>query len=90
MIQITEDKASHAAYGSFDQELSKEISRLSSLREAISDEKISGRKVCVLIAVILANIIIVWYNMPGYPYLWVAASLYFYLFYPMLPLALFP
>jgi len=90
VIQITEDKASHAAYGSFDQELSKEISRLSSLREAISDEKISDRKVCVLIAVILANIIIVWYNMPGYPYLWVAASLYFYLFYPMLPLALFP
>jgi len=76
--------------GSTDQALTEEINRLLNLRQTITHETICRRSFAVLIGVILVNILLIWHYKSIYPFLWVAASLYFYLFYPMLPLALFP
>ena len=76
--------------GSADQALTEEINRLLNLRQTITHETICRRSFAVLIGVILVNILLIWHYKSIYPFLWVAASLYFYLFYPMLPLALFP
>jgi len=68
----------------------QEIERLEDLRQTITHETICRASFAVLIGIILANILLIWHYRSTYLFLWVAASLYFYLFYPMLPLALFP
>lgn len=76
--------------GSLNEAVQEEINRLVSLRDTITHETIKRRSVAVLIGIILCNILLMWYYQSSYPFLWIASSLYFYLFYPMLPLALFP
>ncbi|HOJ95281.1 MAG TPA: hypothetical protein PK024_00365 [Methanospirillum sp.] len=68
----------------------EEINRLVFLRDTITHETMKRRSGAVLIGIILCNILLMWYYQSTYLFLWVASSLYFYLFYPMLPLALFP
>jgi len=70
--------------------LSDEINRLSGIREDISQEKISPVSFGVLIGICFLNILLIAVLKFDYLFFWVASSLYFYLFYPMLPLFLFP
>lgn len=91
MIDIKDSTKNGDLYpGSLDQNLSEEINRLENLRQIITHETICRESFAVLIGVILVNILLIWHYRSTYLFLWVAASLYFYLFYPMLPLALFP
>jgi hypothetical protein len=76
--------------GSLKEAAQEEINRLVLLRDTITHETMKRRSGAVLIGIILCNILLMWYYQSSYLFLWVASSLYFYLFYPMLPLALFP
>ncbi|HOL41113.1 MAG TPA: hypothetical protein PLY78_04700, partial [Methanospirillum sp.] len=58
----------------------EEINRLVFLRDTITHETMKRRSGAVLIGIILCNILLMWYYQSTYLFLWVASSLYFYLF----------
>ncbi|MDD1724826.1 MAG: hypothetical protein LUQ07_06835 [Methanospirillum sp.] len=68
----------------------EELQRLDSVLEMVSREKIRIIPYSVLILAFLVTGAMIWYYQIMYLYYWVASSLYFYLFYPMLPVFLFP
>lgn len=68
--------------------MSDEITRLEGLLTGIARDQIPLRAYGVLGAVILLNIVLLAGDTRTYMVLWILSSLYFYLSYPLLPLAL--
>lgn len=70
--------------------LDEEIGRQSRAREAITREKLAPAALGILVLAVIVNI--AGYASMGRSFLlvWISASLYFYLFYPLLPLFAFP
>lgn len=71
-------------------EIDREHDRISQIKSIIIHEKLGWPAIVVLISAILLNIIGMITQTTTYMLLWISASLYFYIFYPMLPLFLFP
>ncbi|MBN1166934.1 MAG: hypothetical protein JXA44_07360 [Methanospirillaceae archaeon] len=71
-------------------EIDREYDRISQIKSIIIHEKLGWPAIVVLIIAILLNITGMITQTTTYMLLWISASLYFYIFYPMLPLFLFP
>jgi len=72
------------------EKINKEIERLSKIKTTILNEKLSLGSIIVLIIAVVFNIWGLSNQAIGYMAIWISASLYFYIFYPLLPLFLFP
>jgi hypothetical protein len=70
--------------------IENEVQRLQTSKLSIANEIIQKRAYVLLAVIIVLNVIMIWYLDTDYLLFWVASSLYFYLFYPLLPLMLFP
>ena len=70
--------------------ISDEINNLSNTRTTILSERLGWPSIIVLIAALALNIYGLVTYMTTYMAVWISSSLYFYLFYPMLPIFLFP
>lgn len=70
--------------------ISDEINNLSNTRATILSERLGWPSIIVLIAALALNIYGLVTYMTTYMAVWISSSLYFYLFYPMLPIFLFP
>jgi hypothetical protein len=90
MVKSISDSGLHDERAFIQSELTEELSRIDRIRNTISRDSIPGSSYGILVVTILVNVLLFWHYRSVYLYLWVASSLYFYLFYPMLPLFLFP
>ena len=70
--------------------IEEKILHLSEIRSGISREKLGWAPIIALIIALLLNILGMISQTTIYMVVWISASLYFYLFYPMLPMILFP
>lgn len=70
--------------------IDEELQRLEGVLEMVYKERIRIIPYAVLILAFFITGAMIWYYQMVYLYYWVASSLYFYLFYPMLPVFLFP
>ncbi len=67
-----------------------EIARLSKIKQGILSEKLGWAAIVALILAVGLNIWGLIAYTTSYFLIWISSSLYFYLFYPLLPLLLFP
>jgi hypothetical protein len=70
--------------------LSEEIERLSTIKKDIKQVKIGMCAYTILAAAVLISLYNISQSTITFMVLWITASLYFYLLYPILPLILFP
>jgi hypothetical protein len=70
--------------------IEEEIARLSKTKSGILQEKTGLASIAALAIAIILNIAGITTQTTTYMLLWISASLYFYLFYPMLPIFIFP
>jgi hypothetical protein len=70
--------------------IDEEINRLSKIKSTILSERLGWLAIIALFLALLLNIVGMATQATTYLVIWISASLYFYLFYPLLPLFLFP
>lgn len=70
--------------------IEKEINRISEIKSKILEERINSLPILALFIALALNIYGLLSLQEIFLVVWISASLYFYLFYPMLPMFLFP
>lgn len=70
--------------------IDKEINLLSKTKSTILNEKLGLPPIIALVIALFLNILGMSTQTTTYMAIWISSSLYFYIFYPMLPILLFP